>query len=105
MTNTPKRSNKSGWQNNGRGFCPLSTKRMNTLPIMALLLLFLGGTASAGDAARQYHIPAQSLNNALLQFAADTNLELIVKADELRGFKASGLDGNLSPSQALTRLL
>lgn len=61
--------------------------------------------ASASDTARQTHIPAQSLNKALLQFAADSKLELIVKADKLRGFNSSGLDGNMTSAQALTQLL
>ncbi|NOS74062.1 MAG: TonB-dependent receptor, partial [Methyloglobulus sp.] len=77
----------------------------NSLSVMALLLLFLGGTANAGDTAKQYHIPAQPLSNALLQFAEDSKLELIVKAEKLHGFNSVGLDGNMTSAQALSKLL
>jgi iron complex outermembrane recepter protein len=76
-----------------------------SLPLMALILLCLGGTANAGDTANHYHIPAQPLSSALLQFAEDSKLELIVKADKLRGFNSGGLDGSMTPAQALSQLL
>jgi iron complex outermembrane recepter protein len=76
-----------------------------SLPLMALLLMFLSSAANAGDVAKPYHIPAQPLSNALLQFAAESKLELIVKSDKLRGFKSSGLDGSMTPAQALSQLL
>jgi iron complex outermembrane recepter protein len=70
----------------------------------------LGGTmiaepAFADDATQQYKIPAQSLNNALMKFAADSNLELIFSADTVRSLNAKSLDGSMTPEQALGQLL
>jgi iron complex outermembrane recepter protein len=81
------------------------SKSLSSLPIMAWLLLCLGGTASADDTAKHYHISPQQLSNALLQFAEDSKLELIVKADKLRGYNSGGLDGNMTSAQALSQLL
>ncbi|MBK8815584.1 MAG: TonB-dependent receptor plug domain-containing protein [Methylococcaceae bacterium] len=73
--------------------------------IMALFALVLSGNAYAGDVTRHYQIPAQSLNNALMRFAADSNLELVFTADQVRRMTANRLDGNMTAAQALTKLL
>jgi iron complex outermembrane receptor protein len=59
----------------------------------------------AAEVIIQYHIPAQSLNDALLKFAADSHLELIFSADWVRGIEANALMGAMSPEQALEVLL
>ncbi len=113
MIKNPIYTNKFVWQTNRWGICPTvigtttNTKFqiMSSLSTMALLLMLLDGTASAGDTAKHYHIPAQPLSNALLQFAEDSKLELIVKSDKLRGFNSGGLDGNMTSAQALSKLL
>ena len=61
--------------------------------------------AFADDKTQQYKIPAQSLNNALMRFAADSNLELIFSADTVRSLNAKSLDGTMTPKQALEKLL
>ncbi|MCX7100886.1 MAG: STN domain-containing protein, partial [Methylobacter sp.] len=77
-----------------------------TLPfILAFITLMPFGQVNADNSGRRYHIPAQSLNNALLRFAADSGVEILFDADKLRGFKSVELDGNLTPAQALSRLL
>lgn len=99
---------KIGWRLRPTGFSETDNTKlqiMGSLSIMALLLMFLGSAANAGDVAKQYHIPAQPLSNALLQFAEDSKLELIVKSDKLRDFKSEGLDGSATPAQALSKLL
>ncbi|MCK9396379.1 MAG: TonB-dependent receptor [Methylobacter sp.] len=67
--------------------------------------VMIGEPVFADDATRQYKIPAQSLNNALMKFAADSNLELIFSADTIRNLNAKSLDGNMTPEQALGQLL
>lgn len=62
-------------------------------------------TVAAADAARDFHIPAQSLNNALMAFAADSGLEVVFNADGIRGLNAKSLEGRMTPEQALDRLL
>ena len=105
MTKTTNRNIKWIPLINHRGIFPSDDKPISSRHIMALMLLLLGGTASAEDAARQYHIPAQSLNNALLQFASDSNLELIIKAGKITDLNAKTLDGTMTPRQALDQLL
>jgi iron complex outermembrane recepter protein len=72
---------------------------------LALLFLLKSVSTQADNNIRQYKIPAQSLNNALMQFAADANLKLLLPADTVRGISAKGLDGNMTASQALNQLL
>lgn len=72
---------------------------------MALIALVLSGHVYAGDTTRHYQIPAQSLNNALMRFAADSNLELVFTADQVRGMTANRLEGDMTAAQALTQLL
>jgi iron complex outermembrane receptor protein len=61
--------------------------------------------ALAADAARDYRIPAQSLNNALMTFAADSGLEVVFNADGIRGLNANSLNGRMTPAEALDQLL
>ena len=65
----------------------------------------MGVPAVAADKTQQYKIPAQSLNNALMKFAADSNLELIFSADTVRSLNAKSLDGTMTAEQALEKLL
>lgn len=67
--------------------------------------VMIGEPLFADDATRHYKIPAQSLNNALMKFAADSNLELIFSADTIRSLNAKSLDGTMTPEQALGQLL
>jgi len=72
--------------------------------ILAMAALMLCGQASADDA-KQYHIPAQSLNNALLKFSSDSGVEILYPVDKVRGLNGNTLEGSMTPAQALTRLL
>jgi iron complex outermembrane recepter protein len=108
MINRPNRHTECVCQKIGWRFSETDNtnfQSMGSLSMMALLLMLLGSAANAGDAAKPYHIPAQPLGGALLQFAAESRLELIVKSDKLRGFKSAGLDGNATTAQALSQLL
>jgi iron complex outermembrane receptor protein len=78
--------------------------------IWVLTSTILGGAlmsenALASGATQHFNIAAQSLNNALMRFAADADLELIFNADMVRGCNAKSLIGNMTPAQALTQLL
>ncbi len=70
---------------------------------MVLALGIAPGYASTPIA--QYNIPAQSLNDALMRFAAESKLALIFSADLIRGIQAEALHGTMSTEQALNRLL
>jgi iron complex outermembrane recepter protein len=52
-----------------------------------------------------YHIPAQSLNHALVQFAAISGLEMLFTAEMVHDLKSKSVSGTLSPQQALEILL
>jgi len=74
--------------------------------IKILLLFFISyATASSESLYYQYNIPEQSLNDGLIQFAAESNLELIYTADQIRGLKSKNLQGELTVNQALDFLL
>ncbi len=85
----------------------------NRVGVDAWVLIWLaaaGGQLSssqavAAEAVRHFNIPSQSLNNALIQFAAQAELELIFSADMLREIVSLDLQGDMSAEQALTRLL
>ena len=83
--------------------------RINSVLRVAIATLLGGVMISeplfAADATQQYKIPAQSLNNALMKFAVDSNLELIFNADAVRSLNAKTLDGTMTPKQALDQLL
>ncbi|CAD6873233.1 TonB-dependent siderophore receptor [Methylomonas fluvii] len=61
--------------------------------------------AVAAEVVRHFNIGGQSLNNALIQFAAQAELELIFSADLLRELASPELRGDMSAEQALTHLL
>lgn len=72
--------------------------------ILTMVTLMLCGQASADDA-KQYHIPAQPLNNALLKFSAFSGVETLYAVDKMRGLNSNALEGSMTSPQALTRLL
>jgi iron complex outermembrane recepter protein len=89
-------------------FLPLTVWQMIklfALPTVVALILLNGATALADGKPRQYNIPAQSLNNALMQFAADSNLKLLLTADTVRGMNANAIEGSMTSTQALDQLL
>ena len=69
-------------------------------------LIALIGTAGADEAARHYRIPAQSLDSGLLRLAADSGLEILFTANQVRGATGNSIDGSMTtPAQALSKLL
>mgnify|MGYP000314735211 CR=1 FL=1 len=77
--------------------------------ILNFLKLFffisIANTSVLAESQYQYNIPAQPLNDGLIQFAADSNLELIYTADKIRGLKSRALQGQMTVKQALDFLL
>ncbi|WP_445372146.1 TonB-dependent siderophore receptor [Methylomonas sp. HW2-6] len=53
----------------------------------------------------EFKIPAGALADALLQFSEASGQRLLINADLLRGLVSPGLQGTMTPSQALQRLL
>ena len=64
-----------------------------------------GQAAPVAEQSLEFAIPAGDLVEALTQFAAKTDLELVYDADLLAGKKTRGLAGSYTPAQALYVLL
>lgn len=73
-----------------------------SIRLAALLAAMFAGPALAQQAIR---IEAQDLPSALRSLAAQTGIQLLFDADDLRAAKTPGLSGNLRPEEALRRLL
>lgn len=77
-------------------------------PLAFLIALVLGGTpqqAQAQEATVSINISQQSLSDALLQLGQQTPLQFLYPSDLIRGLSAPAVSGNLTPEQALNRLL
>ena len=74
------------------------------LPIAAACLLAMSAYAQA-EPARPINIPASDLVTALDSLARQSGAQLIYRADQLRGARTRGVQGNLPADAALDRLL
>ncbi len=84
--------------------------KKSTLPyaLTALAIALASHTAAAEnlqDAVHAYAIPAGTLNEALTEFADQSNIKLVFNADLARGLKSPALQEKLSIDQGLNRLL
>jgi outer membrane receptor protein involved in Fe transport len=62
--------------------------------------------ALAGAAhAESFNIPSGTLSDALDSYSAQTGVALAISTDALKGVRTSGASGNMSPEQALSRIL
>src|SRR5579871_3035970 len=53
----------------------------------------------------QFHIAAQSLGSALVEFARKTGLQVLVASGDVQGLESSTIDGSISPRAALKQML
>lgn len=65
----------------------------------------IGSPALAQTATRNFDIPAQPLASALNAFGRQSGLQVTLAASTSRGVTAQPVSGNLTPDQALARLL
>jgi len=73
---------------------------------LMLMTIVQSNSAVAETGQKQnFHIPAQSLSSALLQFSEDTGIKTFFSADVARNIKTSGVSGSYTPQQALNKLL
>ena len=97
--------------NDGRGLGQTMKIRVCTWAFSVLLGLYAAGPiapplAAAREAAAQvFEIPAQPLSSALLTFAEQTGLEVLIDARIAAGKTSPALRGNYTPEQALRHLL
>lgn len=67
--------------------------------------LVAASLASHAAQAAVVDIPSGDLAAALEAFAKQTGIELVFRADQLHGLRTQGVRGELSPQEAITRLL
>lgn len=65
----------------------------------------LAQTSTATETVQAYNLPAQDLNQALLQFAQSAGLQLFYDNSLVDGRRSAALKGNYTPRQALAKLL
>lgn len=79
---------------------------LNTLTMcIALAFGALPLQVHAQETAVQVSIPAQSLNDALIQLGEQASLQIFYLPETVRGLSAPALAGSLTPDQALRQLL
>ncbi|HUJ02489.1 MAG TPA: TonB-dependent receptor, partial [Rhizomicrobium sp.] len=76
----------------------------------ALKSMFLGGACAAALGisaahAAMFDVPGGDLEAALNAFAAQSNVQLVVSSDQVRGVKTRGARGELAPQAALAKIL
>src|SRR5690606_15743025 len=87
---------------------PLSSMQFSMSALAMSIALALGTlpqAAVAQSASIQFHIPAQSLSKALLEFGEQASLQIFFSQDVVQGYSAPALTGSLSPEEGLRRLL
>jgi iron complex outermembrane receptor protein len=72
---------------------------------LAALAAALMAAVAQGDELRSFNIPPGDLARALESLAKETGLELIFQPKELRGIVTQGVQGMLSPQDAVARLI
>src|SRR6185437_8147629 len=59
----------------------------------------------SGASARQFNIPSGDLEAALNAYSAQTGVQVLISGDAVNGARSAGVEGDLSPDAALTKLL
>jgi hypothetical protein len=72
--------------------------------MLVMILSVLGYHAYAADPQR-IEIPAGDLTTALESLARQADVELVFRTEQLKGVKTHGVSGNLTPTQAVAKLL
>jgi iron complex outermembrane receptor protein len=90
----------------------LRTSRLMVVCVVATASLGHAANAQAPDpkqaqaaTVRSFAIPAQQLGPALMQFAQQSGLQVSAHGDLVRALSSPGVQGSMSPEQALQRLL
>ena len=82
-----------------------SLARLAAALLLACASLFSSAMRGAEPEAYTLHIASQPLDNALLEFARQTSLEIIVFSHLTNGRQAPALDGRYTVDQAMKALL
>ena len=77
----------------------------NVLLSIAVTAIAMSAAASEAAEPRNFNIPPGELAPALESLAKETGLELIFSPEALKGIRTQGVTGNLSPEEAVSRLI
>lgn len=77
---------------------------------LALMSLAIAPSASYAQEQQQprkiaFSVPAQSLDQALIQYAQQANLEILLDSREVAGLRSQGVQGTMSANQGLQQLI
>ena len=78
---------------------------MMKLPSLAALASGILVLMLSSASARTFNIPSGSLEEALDAYTAQTGVDLVVSANQMKGVKSHGVKGNLPDEAALSQLL
>ncbi|MFC3339598.1 TonB-dependent receptor [Paracandidimonas soli] len=78
---------------------------LTALAVLSALAAGMPGEVRAQEAATQITLPAQSLDDALIQLGRQTSLQFFYTPETVFGLQAPAVSGNMTPEQALQRLL
>jgi iron complex outermembrane receptor protein len=70
-----------------------------------MLISMQSFSMSASELTKTFDIAPQSLNDALVSFAQQANIELLFSADSVRGLNSQNLQGRMTAEQGLKILL
>jgi iron complex outermembrane receptor protein len=84
-------------------------RRLKYLRVLLSALLTVSATPlfanSVGDHKISFNVPVQAMDTALVAFAGQAHVQLVVATNALKGLPASGVAGDYDPPTALTILL
>src|SRR5258708_6730703 len=81
-------------------------RKLLPLGMVALLLFVLPGAATAQSTnVVSFDVPAQSLESALRQVAAEQNLQILFAPEDVRGISTRGVKGQYTAREAVQKLL
>jgi hypothetical protein len=72
---------------------------------IAALLWVASAALAQTEPVREFNVPPQSLEAALRQVAAESNLQILYDPKDVRGLNTQGVRGSMSPRQAIEKLL
>lgn len=81
---------------------------LKTLIMKAAFIAFVGSISFAAHAiadTQRFDVPAGDLIAALESFAKQADVDLVYQDEQVKGLRTGGVSGNLSPQDAVMKLL
>ncbi len=75
------------------------------MPLLGAVLVTTAISAAHGKRQKNFNIPGDDLSSALDAFTTQSGITLVASSAEIKGLKTPGVKGNLSPEEALAKIL